>query len=125
MNIQTVRSTNSPEARRSVAAAFIALGISMAAAVASGQQVVPFGDVPATADISEAEIAARGQQKLPNLTYSAWKKTCFRDSQGADTKMVCRTSSEGKSDLGQTFIRIDLIEREDAPATRLQIFVPS
>jgi len=126
MNLQTVRSTNSPEARRSVAAAFIALGISMAATVASGQQVVPFGDVPATADFSEAEIAARGQQqKLPRLTYSTWKKLCFRGAQGADTKMVCRTSIEGKSDLGQIILKIDLIEREDAPAARLQIFVPA
>jgi invasion protein IalB len=125
MNLQTVRSTNSPEARRSVAAALIALGISMAATVASGQQVVPFGDVPATADFSEAEIAARGQQKLPNFTYSTWKKLCFRGVQGADTKMVCRTSIEGKSDLGQTILKVDLIEREDAPAARLQIFVPA
>jgi len=125
MNLQTIRSTNSLEARRSVAAAFIALGISMAATVASGQQVVPFGDVPATADFSEAEIAARGQQKLPNLTYSTWKKLCFRGVQGADTKMVCRTSIEGKSDIGQTILKVDLIEREDAPAARLQIFVPA
>jgi invasion protein IalB len=125
MNLQTVRSTNSPEARRSVAAAFIALGISMAATAASGQQVVPFGDVPATADFSEAEIAARGQQKLPNLTYSTWKKLCFRGVQGADTKRVCRTSIEAKSDLGQTILKVDLIEREDAPAARLQIFVPA
>ena len=106
-------------------ATLLALGISMAATVASGQQVVPFGDVPATADFSEAEIAARGQQqKLPRLTYSTWKKLCFRGAQGADVKMVCRTSMEGKSDLGQILIKVDLIEREDAPAARLQIFVP-
>jgi invasion protein IalB len=76
------------------------------------------------ADFSEAEIAARGQQKLPNLTYSTWKKLCFRGAQGADIKMVCRTTIEGKSDLGQTMLRIDLIEREDASAARLQIFAP-
>ena len=99
MSIQTFRPTNSLEARRLVAAAFIALGTSMTATVASSQQVMPFGDVPATVDFSEAEIAARGQQKLPNLTYSTWKKLCFRGAQGADTKMVCRTSIEGKSDL--------------------------
>jgi invasion protein IalB len=109
---------------RLVAAVFIALGISMAATVACGQQVIPFGDVPATADFSEAEIAARGQRKLPNLTYSAWKKLCFRGAQGADTKTVCRTSIEGKSDLGQIILKVDLIEREDAASTRLQIFVP-
>jgi invasion protein IalB len=125
MNLQTDRFINSPEARRSVVVAFMALSISMAATVASSQQVVPFGDVPATADFSEAEIAARGQQKLPNLTYSAWKKLCFRGAQGADTKMVCRTSIEGKSDLGQIILKVDLIEREDAPSTRLQLFVPA
>src|SRR5215471_2198381 len=124
MNLQTVRSTNGSEARRVVAAAFIALGVSMTTTVGSSQQVIPFGDVPATADFSEAEIAARGQQKLPSLTYSTWKKLCFRGAQGADTKMVCRTSIEGKSDLGQMILKVDLIEREDAPVGRLQIFVP-
>jgi len=103
----------------------MALGISMAGTVANSQQVIPFGDVPATADFSEAEIAARGQQKLPNLIYSTWKKLCFRGAQGTDTKMVCRTSIEGKSDLGQIILKVDLIEREDAPSTRLQIFVPT
>ena len=124
MNLETVRSNNGPGARRSVAAAFVALGVSIAATVANSQQVIPFGDVPTAADFSEAEIAARGQQKLPNLTYSTWKKICFRGAKGADTKMVCRTSIEGKSDLGQIILKVDLIEREDAPATRLQIFVP-
>jgi len=124
MNLRTIRSINSPEAMRSVAAIFIALNISMATTVASSQQVIPFGDVPATTDFSEAEIAARGQQKLPNLSYSTWKKLCFRGAQGADIKMVCRTTIEDKSDLGQPILRVDLIEREDAPAARLQIFVP-
>jgi len=124
MNLRTIRSINSPEAMRSVAAIFIALNISMATTVASSQQVIPFGDVPATTDFSEAEIAARGQQKLPNLSYSTWKKLCFRGAQGADIKMVCRTTIEDKSDLGQPILRVDLIERKDAPAARLQIFVP-
>jgi invasion protein IalB len=115
---------DSREPLRSAAAAAIALGISMTATVASSQQVMPFGDVPAMVDFSEAEIAARGQQKLPNLTYSTWKKLCFRGAQGADVKMVCRTTIEGKSDLGQIMLRIDLIEREDAPAVRMQIFAP-
>jgi invasion protein IalB len=97
----------------------------MTPTVAGSQQVIPFGDVPATADFSEAEIAARGQRKLPDLTYSTWKKLCFRGAQGADTKMVCRTSIEGKSELGQIILKVDLIEREDAPSTRLQIFVPA
>jgi invasion protein IalB len=124
VNLQYIQSIHNPDARRSLAAIFIALGISMTATVASSQQVIPFGDVPATTDFSEAEIAARGQQKLPNLTYSSWKKLCFRGAQGADIKMVCRTTIEGKSDLGQIILKVDLIEREGTPAARLQIFVP-
>src|SRR6476660_4052587 len=125
MTHQIFLSTYSPEAKRLVAAAFIALIISMTATAARSQQVIPFGDVPVTTDFSDAEIAARGQQKLPNLTYSTWKKLCFRGAQGAHTKMVCRTSIEGKSDLGQVILKVDLIQREDAPSTRLQIFVPA
>jgi invasion protein IalB len=120
MTLQTFLSTKSPEGRLIIAAAFIALVIPMTVTVARSQQVIP-----ATADFSEAEIAARGQRKLPDLTYSTWKKLCFRGAQGADTKMVCRTSIEGKSDLGQIILKVDLIEREDAPSTRLQIFVPA
>ncbi len=81
--------------------------------------------MPATSDFSEAEIAARGQQKIPDLTFSHWKKLCFLGVQGADTNMVCRTTIEGKSDLGQVILRVDLIERENAPAARLQVFIPS
>jgi len=125
MNRGIVRPTRYLQAARSVAAVLIALGISMDANIAISQQVIPFGDVPATTDFSEAEITARGQQKLPKLTYSTWTKLCFRGAQGADAKMVCRTSMEGKSDLGQVVLKIDLIEREGAPASRLQIFVPA
>jgi invasion protein IalB len=125
MNLRTVRSINGPPAGRSVAATLIALGISMAATVASSQEIIPFGDVPETTDFPEADIAARGHQNFPNLSYSAWKKLCFRDVQGADRKMVCHTAIEGKSDLGELILKVDLVEREDAPAARLRIFVPS
>ncbi|MBR0693458.1 invasion associated locus B family protein [Bradyrhizobium lablabi] len=109
---------------RSVAASFIMLGALAAATVAHGQQVIPFGDVPAMIDFSEAEIAARGQRKIPNLTYSTWKKLCFRGVESAETKTVCRTTIDGRSDIGQVILRVDLIERQDAPAVRLQMFVP-
>src|SRR5215470_10681895 len=125
MTYQLFMSIDSSGAERLVAAALIALVTSMTATVARSQQVIPFGDVPATTDFSEAEIAARGHRELPKLTYSTWKKLCFRGVQGADTKMVCRTSIEGKSDIGQTILKVDLIEREDAPSTRLQVFVPA
>jgi invasion protein IalB len=91
---------------------------------ASSQQVIPFGDVPATTDFTEAQIAARGQQPARDLTYSDWSKMCFKGVQGADTKMVCRTTISGKWDTGQVALRVDLAEREEAPVARLQIFVP-
>ena len=93
------------------------------ATVAGGQQLTPFGDVPATADFSEQEIAARGQQQARSLAYSDWRKVCFRGVAGADAKMVCRTTIIGKWDTGQITLRVDLIEREEAPAARLQIFL--
>jgi len=109
---------------RSVAAILTALCSSLAMTVSSGQQVIPFGDVPATPDFTEQEIAARGQQQARELTFSDWTKLCFRGVQGADTKMVCRTSVNGKWDTGQIALKVDLIEREDTAVTRLQIFVP-
>jgi invasion protein IalB len=104
---------------RSLAAVLIALS----ASVAYGQQVIPFGDVPATPDFTEQEIAARGQQHARDITYSDWNKLCFRGVQNADAKMVCRTAINGKWDTGQTVLKVDLIEREDTPVARLQIFV--
>ena len=109
---------------RSVAAILTALCSSLATTVSSGQQVIPFGDVPATPDFTEQEIAARGQQQARDLTFSDWTKLCFRGVQGADTKMVCRTSINGKWDTDQIALKVDLIEREDTAVTRLQVFVP-
>jgi invasion protein IalB len=109
---------------QSAAAILTALCSSLATSVSSGQQVIPFGDVPATPDFTEQEIAARGQQQARDLTFSDWTKLCFRGVQGADTKMVCRTSINGKWDTGQIVLKVDLIEREDTAVTRLQIFVP-
>src|ERR1700730_3516334 len=87
------------------------------------QQLVPFGDVPATENFSEAEVATRGQQQGRPLTYAPWRKLCFKAVQDAGSKMVCRTTMNGKWDTGQTAIRVDLIEREGDPVARLQIFV--
>jgi invasion protein IalB len=88
------------------------------------QQLVPFGDVPATENFSEAEIATRGRQQDRPLTYTPWRKVCFKATQDAGSKMVCRTTINGKWDTGQIAIRVDLIEREGDPVARLQIFVP-
>jgi invasion protein IalB len=89
----------------------------------NAQQLVPFGDVPATENFSEAEVATRGQQQGRPLTYAPWRKLCFKAVQDAGSKMFCRTTMNGKWDTGQTAIRIDLIEREGDPVARLQIFV--
>ena len=88
------------------------------------QQLVPFGDVPVTEKFSEAEIATRGQQQGLPLTYTPWRKVCFKAIQEAESKMVCRTTINGKWDTGQIVIRVDLIEREGDPVARLQVFVP-
>ncbi len=88
------------------------------------QQLVPFGDVPATDNFSEAEIATRGRQPDRQLTYAPWRKLCFKATQEAGSKMVCRTTMNGKWDTGQIAIRVDLVEREGDPVARLQIFVP-
>jgi invasion protein IalB len=108
---------------RWAATVLIALCTFAIAAVASGQQLIPFGDVPVTADFSEQEIAARGQQQARSLTYSDWAKVCFRGVDSSNAKMVCRTTITGKWDTGQVTLRVDLIEREEAPAARLQIFL--
>ena len=117
-----VRTIQTPIGRRLAAALFALCGL-VPATIASGQQLVPFGDVPAIADFTEQEIAARGQQHARDVTYSDWRKVCFKGVQGADSKMVCRTSINGKWETGQIVLKVDLIDREDAPATRLQIFV--
>jgi invasion protein IalB len=108
---------------RAAAALSIALCCLTVATRAGGQQLIPFGDVPATMDFTEQDIAARGQQQAREVTYSDWSKACFKGAQGADSKMVCRTTINGKWDTGQTVLRLDLIERQEAPAARLQIFV--
>jgi invasion protein IalB len=114
---------------RSVRYRFLATGslvVFMATTVmrVDAQQLVPFGDVPATENFSEAEIATRGRQQDRQLTYTPWRKLCFKATQEAGSKMVCRTTMNGRWETGQIAIRVDLIEREGDPVARLQIFVP-
>jgi invasion protein IalB len=87
------------------------------------QQLVPFGDVPATENSSEAEIITRGRKPDRPLTYARWGKICFKATQEALSKMVCRTTINGRWDTNQIALRVDLIEREGDPVARLQIFV--
>jgi len=68
-----------------------------------------------------AEVATRGQREAKDITFGDWQKLCFKAA-GAPT--LCRTSITGKFPTGQPAVRVDLIEREDAPTARLQLFVP-
>src|SRR5262249_49787180 len=101
------------------------LVVLMTATRGDAQQLVPFGDVPATENFAEAEIATRGHKQDRPLTYAPWRKLCFKATQDAGSKMVCRTTINGKWDTGQLAIRVDLIERDGDPVARLQILVPS
>jgi invasion protein IalB len=67
------------------------------------------------------EIAARGQKEARDVAFGDWQKLCFK---AGGAPKLCRTSITGKFPTGQTAVRIDLIEREDAPTARLQLFVP-
>jgi invasion protein IalB len=68
-----------------------------------------------------AEVATRGQREAKDITYGDWQKLCFK---AGGAPKLCRTSITGKFPTGQTAVRVDLIEHEDAPTARLQIFVP-
>jgi invasion protein IalB len=122
-----IRLLDSMESSARYLLAIGALVVSMTTTVmrVDAQQLVPFGDVPATENFSEAEIATRGAQPARPLTYAPWRKVCFKATQEAGSKMVCRTTINGKWDTGQIALRVDLIKREGDPAVRLQIFGPA
>ena len=95
-------------------------GLSMAAliGIATGPSIA----APKTAHADKpAETATRGQREAKDITYGDWQKLCFK---AGGAPMLCRTSITGKFPTGQTAVRVDLIEREDAPTARLQLFVP-
>jgi invasion protein IalB len=106
--------------------ATVSLGLTMATTVmrVDAQELVPFGDVPAIEHFTEVEFAARGRKPDRPLTYARWRRVCFKATQDAQSKLVCRTTINGTWDTGQTALRLDLIEREGDPVSRLQIFVP-
>ncbi|MBR0927752.1 invasion associated locus B family protein [Bradyrhizobium diazoefficiens] len=68
------------------------------------------------------EIATRGQREAKDISYGSWEKLCFR---AGGAPILCRTSITGQFATGQTAVRLDLIQREDAPTARLQLFVPA
>ena len=77
---------------------------------------------PASSSRNEDLQVRPPRVQLPqNIQYSAWRKLCFKGSDGAT---LCRTTSTGTEDTGQAVIRVDLIERPEGGAARLQLFVP-
>jgi len=106
--------------RRSALTRFaMSFTVGMFAATAMGaaqtQQPSDSGGKP-----SEAEVGPRGEHMPRNIQYSAWRKLCFKSSDG---KTLCRTSSNGTWETGQVAVRVDLIERADGQP-RLQVFLP-
>ena len=67
------------------------------------------------------EFGLRGQRDARAINYGDWQKFCFKTP---GSNMVCRTTISGKWETGQSAVRIDLIEREDENAARLQLFLP-
>jgi invasion protein IalB len=124
MDIQPVTPSPAVVRYRFPAIALLVAFMTGAVVSADAQQVVPFGDVPATEKFPDAEIASRGRQQDRPLTYAPWRKLCFKATRNVESKLVCRTTIDGKFDTGQIAIRVDLTEREGDPVVRLQIFVP-
>jgi invasion protein IalB len=91
---------------------------------------------PAMAQDRQLSAGSAGNADLPfrpprvqlpqNIQYSAWRKLCFKGSDGAT---LCRTTSSGTEASGEVVVRVDLIERPAGAegkggAARLQLFVP-
>jgi invasion protein IalB len=104
--------------QRAMAIPMLWLGCIMLAPVWGQQAEHP---APTIDKLTEAEVGPRGQHMPRNITFSGWRKLCFEDSLG---KTICRTTTSGNWDTGQTAVRIDLIERKGDNATRIQIFLP-
>ncbi|MBR1149295.1 invasion associated locus B family protein [Bradyrhizobium sp. JYMT SZCCT0428] len=98
---------------------FCALVMAAVASIAFGQSAV--SQQTSTTAPTGTEIAPRGQREVKDLTYSDWKKLCFKPG-GA--KMICRTSISGTFPTGQMAVRVDIIEREGDATARLQVFCP-
>ena len=109
---------------RFLAAGSVAVFIATTVTRVDAQQLVPFGDVPATENFSEAEIATRGRQPDRPLNVRAVAQGVFQGHPGGRVDNGRRTTINGRWDTGQIAIRVDLIEREGDPVARLQIFVP-
>lgn len=99
---------------RPISDALAVLLLAMASAVcppAAAQQTPAAG----------AEVTPRGQRTASDIHYGEWRKLCFT---AGGAKPLCRTSITGSFPTGQMAVRLDLIEREGEPTSRLQLFVP-
>jgi invasion protein IalB/predicted esterase len=77
---------------------------------------------PANSAPKEDSLVRPPRVQLPkDIEYSAWRKLCFKGSDGAT---LCRTTSSGTQKSGEVAVRVDLIERPEGGAARLQLFVP-
>src|SRR6266480_3284920 len=100
--------------------AFAAILLAVAG-VASNQRAASQQNSTVAPKPAGTEVAPRGQREVKDVTYGDWRKLCFKPG-GA--KMLCRTSIAGTFATGQTAVRLDIIEREDDSARRLQVFSP-
>ena len=91
------------------------------AGAASGQPAPSQQNPPAAASNTGVEVEPRGRREVKDIAYGDWRKLCFKPG-GA--KMLCRTSITAAFATGQMAVRVDIIEREDDGASRLQLFVP-
>ena len=100
-----------------LAALFVMLACSpqLAAAESKTPLTPPREETP----LPEPEVAPRGRHAPRDITYSQWRKLCFKVP-GKDT--LCRTSITGTWDTGQMAIRFDVIERQGI--ARFQILLP-
>ncbi|MCA1372104.1 MULTISPECIES: invasion associated locus B family protein [unclassified Bradyrhizobium] len=104
-----------------MARAFDCLSGLLMVAAAGVATVLAVASLKAAQAEKSSEVATRGQRDASDISYGSWQKLCFKAG-GAPS--LCRTSITGRFATGQTAVRIDLIEREDAPTARLQLFVP-
>lgn len=105
--------------QRETALAFLSAMLTLAPLQAAVKSKAPLTPPREEAPLSEPEVAPRGRHSPRDITYSQWRKLCFKDP---GKEAVCRTSITGTWDTGQMAIRIDVIERQGS--ARLQMLLP-
>jgi invasion protein IalB len=105
--------------QREAALAALLVVLACAPQHAAGKSRAPLTAPLEDAPFSEPEVAPRGRHSARDITYSQWRKICFKDP---EKKPLCRTSIAGSWDTGQMAIRVDVIERQGN--ARLQILLP-